>query len=259
MATSSGRRRCAEPAPLPTPPSETGKPVATPRDDQQAGSGGDGAGRGKKEQGAGFDGKAAQSPEGKGGGRRGPSEPPLSDDEKAVKEMLDRVGGVMQRLPGNQGGPGPWGFVRLLGTTATDADLAVLPRLASMIDLTLEGPPLSDAGMPHLLACKNLMNLRLLGQTFTDQSLATLAGHPSLRTLILDHVTIGKIGLSSFADSDVLNFVDLVNMTMTPEILEGLCAMRKIREIRFQNTPVSEADLNLLRERLPDCNIVIVP
>jgi hypothetical protein len=146
----------------------------------------------------------------------------------------------------------------MVGTTATPADLDVLKRLGSLYELTLEGPTVGDATAPVLVECKKLATLHVRGKNFTDQTLQALATHPALRILVLDDVVIGKEGLASFANSDVLMYVDLVNMTITPEILEGLRQLRKIREIRFQNSPVSAPDLDQLRELLPDCDVTVV-
>jgi len=273
IIASGGCQRSNEPAPPPTSAGQfeavgnaqwtasQGDQAATTPEAKGALVGGPGSGRqGPPGGGAkkGMGGSGAKKSKG-AGGRGGRPEAPLSDDEKAVKEMIDRVGGQIQRLAGSTGGsPGPLGIVRLQGTTATLADLEVLKRLGTLYDLTLEGPTVGDTSVPVLVECKTLATLHLRGKTFTDQALMALATHPTLRILVLDDVAIGKEGLASFANSDVLTHVDLVNMTITPEILTGLQQLRKIREIRFQNSPISDTELSQLRELLPDCDVTIV-
>lgn len=190
----------------------------------------------------------------KGGGRPGPQ---LSEAEKAALEMIQRVGGRIERIAGSPAGPGPYGLVTMPGDGATMEDLAVLTQLDTLYTLTLPGPAFGDTSVGTLLQMPKLSSIHLVGPTFTDSALLTLAPHPVLRVLILEELALGKDGLAALAASDSLQFVDLVRIEITPEILDGLSHLRRVGEIRFVECEVSDEDLARLGEALPDCSLIV--
>ena len=75
--------------------------------------------------------------------------------------------------------------VNLRGTDITDAGLANLAGLTSLVRLHLEKTKISDAGLVHLKPLANLEYLNLYGAPVTDAGLANLEGLKKLKKVFL--------------------------------------------------------------------------
>jgi Leucine-rich repeat (LRR) protein len=88
--------------------------------------------------------------------------------------------------------------IDLTKTTVTDADLENLSVLPELQALSLHGTKISNEGMTHLTALKNLKDLDLSNTNITDEGLKILAGIPSLEKLHLHATAVSNKGLQEF-------------------------------------------------------------
>jgi len=85
----------------------------------------------------------------------------------------------------------------LQGTNVTDATLAVLKDVPTLVDLNLGGTRITDAGLAHLKALTNLITLHLENTKVTDAGLANLKGLLNLNYLNLYGTPVTDAGLDS--------------------------------------------------------------
>ncbi len=91
--------------------------------------------------------------------------------------------------------------IRLSGTsgrtTVDDAGLAALAQTSALKVLALDGLWITDAGLTHVLACKQLAELYAAGTTLNDDAGALLAQLPELKKLRLAKTGFGTRGLEA--------------------------------------------------------------
>ncbi len=84
--------------------------------------------------------------------------------------------------------------LNLAGTKVTDAGLASLEGLTNLVNLHLEHTRISDAGLTHLKKLTHLAYLNLYGTSVTDAGLKELQGLRSLRHLYLWQTKVTTAG-----------------------------------------------------------------
>jgi YHS domain-containing protein len=103
------------------------------------------------------------------------------------------------------------------GTNFGDAQLARLgPLAANMRWLDLAGTAVTDAGLAHVAAMRNLTRLHLERTAVTDAGLAALSQLPELEYLDLYHTTITSAGLQRLEDLPKLKKVFVWQTKVTP-------------------------------------------
>ena len=96
----------------------------------------------------------------------------------------------------------PWreANLRLQGTNATDATVALLKDVTSLVELNLATTEVTDAGLVNLKGLTNLMRLHLEMTDVTDAGLAHLKGLPNLVYLNLYATKVTDAGLENLKD-----------------------------------------------------------
>ena len=87
--------------------------------------------------------------------------------------------------------------LNLAGTKITDAGLANLKSLPNLITLHLENTPVTDAGLVHLKGLRNLHYLNLYGTTVGDAGLDQLKGLTNLRRLYLWQTKVTDLAVTN--------------------------------------------------------------
>jgi Leucine Rich repeat len=143
--------------------------------------------------------------------------------------------------------------LHLLDTAVTDDGLKHLREFRSLTALSLfrAGPiwingkrvdPITDAGIANL-DLKNVVNLSLDGVPITDAGLKSLPDLPSLRTLQLTGTKIEGPGLSRIAAFRKLEHLLLNGSAVTDEGLRHLAGAKSIVMLHLDGMPFSAAGL----------------
>ncbi len=91
--------------------------------------------------------------------------------------------------------------LRLGGTKITDASLALIKALPNLQVLGLELTEVTDDGVAHLAALKNLTSLNLYGTPVTDAALGHLQGMKHLRNVYLWQTKVTAEGTGKLQES----------------------------------------------------------
>jgi Leucine-rich repeat (LRR) protein len=121
--------------------------------------------------------------------------------------------------------------LNLIGTNATDSDLANLEPLKELRRLRLRGPLVTDTGVRHLRELNQLTVLDLSGTQITDLALVDLKGLTQLRQL------------------------DVRNTQLSDAALPTLASMVQLERLDLSNTRVSNKTVVSLQRVLPGCTI----
>ncbi|MDB6023276.1 MAG: hypothetical protein JWQ04_3133 [Pedosphaera sp.] len=117
--------------------------------------------------------------------------------------------------------------LRTLGTNATDAAIAPLKDILSLVDLNLAGTKVTDAGLQNLAGLTNLINLHLE----------------------LTHVS--DAGLANLKHLDHLAYLNLYATPVTDQGLEQLKALHNLKHLYLWQTKVTAEGATNLQKALP--------
>ena len=127
----------------------------------------------------------------------------------------------------------PWreANLRLQGTNVTDATLALLKDMASLVDLNLATTRVTDAGLENLKGLTNLMRLHLELTGITDAGLAHLKP--------LNHLV----------------YLNLYNTKVSDAGIEHLKGLKHLRNLYVWQTKVTDSGVAKLKEALPTVDV----
>lgn len=121
-----------------------------------------------------------------------------------------------------------------LGKAFGDDALAKLaPVLPAAISLDFSGSGVTDAGVKHLEAASGVRTLKLSGTSITDASLETVAKLTSLESLNLYGTQVSNEGIGQLA------------------------SLTNLKKLYVWQTQVDAAGVAALKEKLPECDIVL--
>lgn len=123
----------------------------------------------------------------------------------------------------------PWHEVNLrtMGTNATDATIAPLKDVLSLVDLNLAGTKVTDAGLQNLAGLTNLVTLHLE----------------------LTHVT--DAGLASLKRLDNLAYLNLYGTSVTDKGVEQLNGLHHLKHLYLWETKVTADGATNLQKNVP--------
>ncbi len=127
----------------------------------------------------------------------------------------------------------PWREVnlRLLGSNVTDATIAPLKEVASLVEVRLGTTRVTDAGLDAIAALPHLEVLGLELTGVTDAGVAKLKGLSNLASL------------------------NLYGTTVTDTALDSLCGLKHLRNLYLWQTKVTPDGVKKLQEALPGLDI----
>jgi len=137
----------------------------------------------------------------------------------------------------------------------TDADLAHLKDLTSLLELYLEVIQVTDAGLEHLKDLNALERLSLNKTEVTDAGLEHLKDLTSLQYLCLNDTHVTDAGLEHLKDLNALELLGLSHTQVTDVGLEHLRGLNALDWLFLDNTQVTDAGVAELQKSLPNCNI----
>jgi hypothetical protein len=145
------------------------------------------------------------------------------------------------------------GALHLMNTSVTDDGLRQLKQFGNLQSFNLMSPgpvwlngkrltPITDAGMAHL-DLRSVVNLSLDGLPITDAGLKSLPDLPSLRMLQLTGTKIEGPGLSRLAAFRNLESLLLNGSAVTDDGLSHLAGAKSLVVLRLDGMPLSGAGL----------------
>ncbi len=142
----------------------------------------------------------------------------------------------------------------------TDAGCEHLARLENLRSLRfLEGVAISDVGVNHLAARKQLVTLDISKSFVTDIGLEHLAQMKSLRLLALSGTLVTDAGLKHVAQLKDLTELYLQDTLVSDAEIEQLTTLKSLSLLNLKSTRVTEAGFQKLKAALPKCNIMWSP
>ena len=142
-------------------------------------------------------------------------------------------------------------FRVLLGSAATDADVARLAGLTKFEFLQLDRTRVTDAGLVHLAGLTKLWGLGLSDTQVTDAGLVHLAGLSDIQFLYLGGTQITDAGLVHLTGLTEILSLDLDRTQITDAGLVHLAGLTELYELRLTNTQVTDAGVAELKRKLP--------
>lgn len=142
--------------------------------------------------------------------------------------------------------------------TTTDASLAhIATSFPAMEYLSLHSTSISDDGIKHLAALKQLQVLSLLGTKISGAGLKHLADHPSLRELFLGFTTITQEHVQRLSSIPHLETLSVWRATLTDESVAELARLTKLKRLDLRDSTINSANVAQLKAALPNCDIQV--
>jgi hypothetical protein len=136
----------------------------------------------------------------------------------------------------------------------TDAGMARLD-LPNLVNLNLDGLPITDAGIKSLPDLTSLQTLQLTGTQVEGRGLSRLAAFRNLATLILTGSAVTDEGLKHLAGAQSLVVLQLDGMPLTGAGLKHIIALPRLRYLSIRRSQVPSGDVAQMRAEAPALRI----
>jgi len=124
------------------------------------------------------------------------------------------------------------------------------------VEFHLRGRELTDEGLRHVAALKNVVVLNLRDTQITSAGLVHLKGLSKLRRLHLERTQIGDKGIDNLASLHDLQYLNLYGTKITDKALDQLAGLKNLTQLYVWQTEVTDAGVRKLKEALPKIKIV---
>jgi hypothetical protein len=131
----------------------------------------------------------------------------------------------------------------LCGDLFTDACLEFCDRRPPLLNVCLQGPHLTDAGLAHLTGLDRLECLSLVACPVTDVGLRHLRGMPRLTVLVLAETQVVGTGLEYLGRHSALTDLDLTHSRANDAGMQAVAALPRLETLKLAETAVSDAGL----------------
>jgi len=129
----------------------------------------------------------------------------------------------------------------------TDDDLASIPDVSRLRNLSLCRGQISDEGLKHLAGCKTIEWLDLSLTPATDAGLAHFAAAAGLKQLFLEGSKVTAASLPLIGRFKQLEQLDLSGLPITDASLSAIAALRNLKQLYLTGCPITDAALPHLR------------
>lgn len=134
--------------------------------------------------------------------------------------------------------------------------LKTIGQLSELIELSLDGLPVTDASLVELEKLPNLTNLQIIGcKQLTDACGSTFARLPKLATLRVDVTELGDEGVRKLSDSKNLFYLSLYGTKTTDASVPHLSRIKSLQHLGAQETRLTVEGVRQLAAALPQCHI----
>jgi hypothetical protein len=124
------------------------------------------------------------------------------------------------------------------------------------VDFHLRGRALTDEGLAHVAALKNVVSLNLRDTQITGAGLAHLRGLTQLRYLHLERTSVGDAGTENLSGLANLEYLNLYGTNVSDQTLARLPGLKKLKRLYVWQTAVTDDGVARLEKELPDLRIV---
>jgi Leucine-rich repeat (LRR) protein len=136
-------------------------------------------------------------------------------------------------------------------------DAELLPELPALRTLELDDSEFTDADMPAVARCANLVYLSLDGTEITDTGLKYLAGLTRLEELGLSQTKVTDAGFVHLEGLTNLRSLTLEHTALTDEGLKHFQAMKQLEFLQYTGTQVTAKGKQFLQKLWPNLNVII--
>ena len=124
------------------------------------------------------------------------------------------------------------------------------------VEFHLSGRKLTDEGLAHVGALKNIIRLNLRDTQVTSSGLAHLKGLTKLGRLHLERTGVDDTGIAHLAGLVSLEYLNLYGTKITDKALVHLEGLKKLRQLYVWQTGVTDEGVARLAKALPELRIV---
>jgi len=124
------------------------------------------------------------------------------------------------------------------------------------VEFHLRGRELTDDGLRHVAALKNVVVLNLRDTQITSAGLVHLKGLSKLRRLHLERTQIGDEGIENLAGLDNLEYLNLYGTKITDKVLDQLAGLKNLKQLYVWQTGVTKEGADKLKRTLPGVKVV---
>ena len=124
------------------------------------------------------------------------------------------------------------------------------------VEFHLGGRELTDQGLLHLAALKDVVSLNLKATRITDAGLVHLKDLKKLRRLHLEQTVVGDEGILHLKGLANLEYLNLYGTKVTDKSLEHLTGLKKLDQLYLWQTDVTDEGVAQLAKALPKLTIV---
>lgn len=124
------------------------------------------------------------------------------------------------------------------------------------VEFHLKGQELTDKGLAHVAALKNVVSLNLRDTKVTDAGLVHLKGLTTLRTLHLERTQVGDAGIAHLTGLSNIEYLNLYETKVTDASLVHLEKLKKLNRLYVWQTKVTDGGVAKLAKTLPELRIV---
>ena len=129
----------------------------------------------------------------------------------------------------------------------TDDDLAAIPDVAQIKNLSLGRTGVTDAGLAHLAGCKKLEWLDVSLTAAGDEALKSIAAASGLKQLFLEGTKVTDAGLATLAAFKQLEELDLSKLPITDDGLAKIGSLKNLKILYLTGSPITDAGLAHLK------------
>lgn len=129
----------------------------------------------------------------------------------------------------------------------SDDDLAGIPDVARIKNLSLGRTSVTDAGLARLAGCKNLEWLDLSLTAASDEGLKCFATATGLQQLFLEGTKLTDAGLDTVGGFKQLAELDLSKLQITDGGLAAIAGLKNLKILYLTGSPITDAGLTHLR------------
>ena len=178
-------------------------------------------------------------------------------DPSAAIQKIKALGGNVERSA--TGKSTSVVTISLLGCTKLkDDDLAFLNAFPDVTELMLAGATgISDEGLKHLAACKQLKSLGLARTAVTNEGMKEVAKLKLLERLQLSHTSISDIGITNLGRQPNLRSLVLIGTSVTDKCLKELAEFKNLAVVNVKQSRVTDDGLKWLRNARPNMECVL--
>lgn len=152
------------------------------------------------------------------------------------------------------------GRVAIPGVPITEEGLAQLAQFNSLVEIGFDARGITDESLRHLANLKDLVKLWLNNGTLTGQGLRHLTDLPNLRFVQLTNHRLTDDSLIHFGKIATLEILDIRTNTRIGDAgLKYLHSLKNLKHLDVRKTCVTKVGAELLRARLPGCEVDLEP